>query len=165
MIKRRAFTLTEIAISILILGVMAAGIALNANTSKQTAKNEAERIAAVINRLIEYADRTHSGFWFTPENNNLYVLRKQNFSRNDREKLDFKVSAGCSFSALPSANKGFGYNIGDEDASGYVNVLTSKTPSVTVKVSTDTNDSDAKKFTLAVTGAGTSPCYIYLLAE
>lgn len=162
--RRRAFTLTEIAISIMILGIMAAGIALSSNASKQTAKNEANKIAALINRVIESAERQHGAFWFTAENNNFYVAWGRTFSESAKENLNFKLSPGCSFSVSPANIKGFGYNIGDEN-SGFVTVLTYKTPSVTVKVSDTDIDSTAKKFTLIVKGEGGSQCYVHLFAE
>lgn len=161
--RRRAFTLTEIAISIMILGIMAAGIALSSNASKQTAKNEANKIAALINRVIESAERQHGAFWFTAENNNFYVVWSRTFNESAKENLNFKLSPGCSFSVSPANIKGFGYNIGDEDESGFVNVLTDKTPSVTVKVSDSSNTSS--KFTLIVKGEGGSQCYVHLFAE
>lgn len=59
---RKAFTITELAIAIMILGIMAAYITLNANTSKHTAKREAERIMTQLYRLVETANRKHVSF-------------------------------------------------------------------------------------------------------
>ena len=60
--RRNAFTLTELVIAILILGIMAAAMTLSTGSAKQTAKMEAERIVTQLYRLIEYANRTHVSF-------------------------------------------------------------------------------------------------------
>ena len=155
--RRKAFTITELAVAMLIMTTMAAAIALNTNTAKQTAKNEAERIAAVINRLIERADRTHSRFWFIPEENNIYIALTKDYNKNStpKEKLDFKINSGCSFSSSPTI---MGYNT---EGSTTSNVII-KT-AVRVEVSSETKDN--AKFTLTVTGADASTCYVYVFAE
>lgn len=60
--RQNAFTITELAIAILILGIMAAYVTLNANTSKHTAKSEADRIVTQLYRIIEAANRKHVSF-------------------------------------------------------------------------------------------------------
>ena len=161
--KRRAFTLTEVVISIVILGVMAASVTLSTSSSKQTAKMEAERIAVVMNRLIESAERTHSRFWFIPEDNEIYIARTEGYNKSssETEKLDFKVSSGCAFSSSPKI-LGYGYNIGSSVTSNIV-IDTSVTSAVKIEVSNETK-SDAK-YTITVTGAGTSPYFVYIFAE
>ena len=158
--RRRAFTLTEVAIVILILGIMAASITLSTNTAKQTAENEAKRLAVVLNRLIETADRTHSRFWFIPKDNNIYISRDEvyNFS-TDIEQLKFKVSSGCSFSSSLVA---LGYNTKGSTYNVYI-IDTSKKPAVRVEVSSEIKSNSV--FTLTVTGAESSTCYVYVFAE
>ncbi len=60
--RHKAFTLTEIAIAILLLSIAAAYMTLNANASKHTAKQEAERIMNQIYGLIETANRNNVSF-------------------------------------------------------------------------------------------------------
>ena len=159
--KQRAFTLTEVVIAVLILGIMAAAITLRPDSAKQTAKREAERIAAVINRLIETADRMHSRFWFIPDSNDIYMSNAKIYYKGStpKEKLDFNVSGGCSFSSSP---KLLGYNTEGSTVSNVI-INTVLTPSVRVEVSEQTKDN--AKYTITVTGAGTSPCYVYIFAE
>ena len=159
--RRKAFTLTEVVIAVLILGIMAAAMTLRPDSAKQTAKREAERIAAVISRLIEKADRNHSAFWFIPEGNTLYIVRGRTYSASAREELDFKVSGGCTVSSASSTEKGIGYNT--EAKSCYVVLSSQKTPGIRVEVSSETK-SDAK-YTITVTGADNSACFIYIFAE
>ena len=159
--RQKAFTITELSIAMLIMTTMAAAVALSTNAAKQTAKNEADRIAIVLRRLIETADRTHSVFWFIPEDNNIYVVRKKTYASSAREKLDFKVSGGCSFSSSPGSQKGLGYNT-DEKVK-YAVISTASTPAVRVEVSSETK-SEAK-FTVTVKGADSSTCYVYVFAE
>jgi prepilin-type N-terminal cleavage/methylation domain-containing protein len=158
--KRRAFTLTEVVISIVILGIMAASLTLSTSSSKQNAKREAERIAAVMNRLIESADRKHSRFWFIPDNNEIYIAREKDYlSTTPTEKFNFKVSSGCSFSSSPEI---LGYNTSENTRFSNVVIDTSKTPAVRVEVSDETKG-DAK-YTITVTGADSSTCYVYVFA-
>lgn len=160
MIKRKAFTLIEIIISIGIMMIMATSIVLSTGSAKQTAKFEAERIAAVLNRLIETADRTHGAFWFIPEDNVLYVV----YNEANREELNFKVSSGCSFSILPISVKGLGYNTtGNPKDGNYAEIHTASTPSVKVELSKDKNNE--AKFTIVVNGTDKSVHYVHVLAK
>ena len=156
--RRRAFTLTEVVIAVLVLGIMAAAMTLRPDSAKQTAKREAERIAAVISRLIEKADRNHSAFWFIPEGNTLYIVRGRTYSASAREELDFKASAGCSFTSSPAR---LGYNT--ESNTSYAVISTNTTPAVRVEVSSQTQDK--AKYAITVTGADKSTCYVYIFAE
>lgn len=159
-IKRRAFTLTEIVISIVILGIMAASLTLSSSSSKQTAKMEAERIAVVMNRLIDSAGRTHSRFWFIPENNEIYISREKDYySSTTREKTNFKISPGCSFSHSQGV---MGYDTESTTFSGVI-IKTSETPAVRVEVSDETKD-DAK-YTITVRGADSSTYFVYVFAK
>lgn len=159
--KRRAFTLTEVVISIVILGIMAASLTLSTSSSKQNAKREAERIAAVMNRLIESADRKHSRFWFIPDNNEIYIATDEDYlSTTPTEKFNFKVSPGCSFSSSPEM---MGYNTDENTRYSNVVIDTSETPAVRVEVSDETKG-DAK-YTITVTGADSSTCFVYVFAE
>lgn len=160
--RRKAFTITELSIAMLIMTTMAAAVALSTNAAKQTAKNEADRIAIVLRRLIETADRMHSVFWFIPEDNNIYVVRKKTYSAGAREKLDFKVSGGCSFSS-PDSQKGLGYNT--DARANYAVISTALTPAVRVEVSSETKSDEKIKFTVTVKGADNSTCYVYVFAE
>ena len=60
--RRNAFTLTEVVIAILVLGIMAGAMSLSPGSSKQTGKREAERIVTQLYRLIETANRKHVSF-------------------------------------------------------------------------------------------------------
>ena len=60
--KRNAFTLTEVVIALLVLGILAASLTLNSDSARQTAKREAERIVTQLYRLMETANRTHISF-------------------------------------------------------------------------------------------------------
>ena len=105
--KRKAFTLTEILIALLILTITAAAMTLSPSASKQTAKREAERIVTQLYRLIEIANRTHVAFkvlfdgneqtgsvpveWQTPATSQFFHIGY------DRE---IKLSDGCSIQNL-----------------------------------------------------------------
>lgn len=104
--RRKAFTLTEVVIAILVLGIMAASLTLNPDSAKQTAKREADLIAAQLYRLIETANRKHVSFkvLFNGEEQTEYVdvewqtpmTSKYNHTGYDKLKL----SKGCSIKNL-----------------------------------------------------------------
>ena len=116
--RRKAFTITELAIAMLIMTTMAAAIALSTNTAKQTAKNEAERIVTQLYRLIETANRTHVAFrvlfdgtmqteavpveWQTPTTSQLH------HTGYDRE---IKLSRGFSIQNLNNMSSASTHNL------------------------------------------------------
>ena len=108
--RRRAFTLTEVVVSILVMGIMASAIVLSSSSSKQTANSEAERAAALIGRLIERADRTRSAFWLDVKNDRLEIRTGADYGTAEREN-DFNASKGCSFSRYGTDKKHLSYNV------------------------------------------------------
>lgn len=68
--KRTGFTLIELAVAMLIIGVMAAFITINPLVASQTAQKEAERIAFFLNGKMRTADiRRHEFIVVFPEVN------------------------------------------------------------------------------------------------
>lgn len=59
---KRGFSLVELAIVMAIIFIMAAAVTLNSNAFKQTAKDQAERVAAFIHKQARKADRHHLRF-------------------------------------------------------------------------------------------------------
>ena len=105
--RRKAFTLTEVVIAILVLGIMVASLTLSPNSARQTAKREADLIVTQLYRLIETANRKHVSFkvlfdgteqkdyvlveWQTPETSQLY---------NIGYYRELKLTKGCSIKNL-----------------------------------------------------------------
>ena len=108
--RRRAFTLTEVSIAILILGITAAFMTLSTNTAKQTAENEAKRLAAKINRLIERTDRTHSALWVNVTDDGIEIRLSETYSETSDPAEKFNATKGCNYSGY-NASKNFAYNI------------------------------------------------------
>ena len=116
--KRNAFTLTEIIIAILVLGIMAGAMVVSSGSAKQTAKREADRIVMQLYRLIEYANRTHVSFkvlfdgseqtesvpveWQTP------TTSRYHHTGYDRE---LKLSNGCSIQNLNNMSSASQHNL------------------------------------------------------
>ena len=104
--RRNAFTLTEIVIAILVLGIMAGAMTLNSGSAKQTAKREADRIVMQLYRLIETANRKHVSFkvlfdgteqkdyvrieWQTPTTSDFY----------NTGYTELNITKGCSIQNL-----------------------------------------------------------------
>lgn len=59
---KHGFSLTELLIVIAIIMILASMIAINMDSYKQTAKQEAEKLAGYIHDLMRKADRSHKGF-------------------------------------------------------------------------------------------------------
>lgn len=116
--KRKAFTITELAIAMLIMTTMAAAVALSTNTAKLTARMESERIVTQLYRLIETANRKHIAFrvlfdgtvqtesvpveWQTPTTSQLHHIGY------DRE---VKISRGCSIKNLNNMSSKSAHNL------------------------------------------------------
>lgn len=98
--KQKAFTLTELAIGILIAAIAGAAISLSSLSAKQTAKHEAERVAAYIYRTVQKADRIHRGFnIYTGKDlgtSEYFIAIKWPNADNRPDEL-FKPSPGCKF--------------------------------------------------------------------
>ena len=62
MLKRKALSLIECLVSIVIILILAGSFALSPNAFKKTAKTEAEKFYAAIHRAMLRADRTHESF-------------------------------------------------------------------------------------------------------
>ena len=60
--KRKGFTIVEMAIVILILGIMASVMTFSPEIAKQTAKREAERLQMFLSSMEDAADRRHMNF-------------------------------------------------------------------------------------------------------
>lgn len=102
---RRGFTIVELSVGIVVMMITYAAISLSASGAKQTAKHEAERLAAYIFRTIQKADRIHQGFNMDMKSEvkadgtkEYYVMiRWPNVGLNENEDKDFKASAGCTY--------------------------------------------------------------------
>ena len=101
---RKAFTLTELLIGILIM-VITAGV-LTLNTGKmghQTAKREAERVAAYILACMRKADIRQDTFWITITNEGIELKAGEfiNYNAYTTAKLvddpPFTMSKGSTF--------------------------------------------------------------------
>ena len=66
MMRRKAMTLAEVLTGLMILAVLAGVMTLNSNTiGQQTARREADRVAAFFRAHLQRANMTHDVLWFT----------------------------------------------------------------------------------------------------
>ena len=146
--RRNAFTITELAIAMLIMTAIAAAVTLSPNAAKHTAKMEAEKIVTQLYRLIETANRTHVAFkvlftgsvqteyvdveWQTPATSQFY---------HTGYEREIKISRGCSIQNLNNMSSVSAHNL----------VYT-----------IDDNSFDPPGMTLQVTGADESIHYIII---
>ena len=71
---RRAFSLVELLICMLIMAIMASTVMLSMDANKQTAKKEAEKLAAYLHDLMRKSDRTHKAFKIENDSNGISWL-------------------------------------------------------------------------------------------
>ncbi|MBQ9419852.1 MAG: prepilin-type N-terminal cleavage/methylation domain-containing protein [Synergistaceae bacterium] len=59
---KRGFSLVELFIAIVVMMILASAVTLNINSQRQTAKQEAEKLAAYLHDLMRQADKRHQNF-------------------------------------------------------------------------------------------------------
>ena len=97
--KHRAFTLTEVLVAVAVMSIMAGVMALNSSTvGQQTAKREAERVAAFIQGHISRANIAMRGVWFNVNEDNIFVEYGFAYFSKERQYPDFKANTGCKYS-------------------------------------------------------------------
>ena len=152
--KQRAFTLTEVVIAVLILGIMAAAITLRPASAKQTAKREAERAALKISRLIETADRNHSALWIDVKDNKLEIRTIKKYDSN-APKEEFKPTEGCSYSRY-NTTKYFSYNVPSSE------IIYSHENFTMNNISVDVNADPKGKYNIQVKDSASSLYYVII---
>ena len=96
---RKAVTLTELLIGIAVLSILAGTMSLSNNAfNRQTAKREAERVAAYIQAKILASDRTHDGLWFTIDDKTISLRRGISFDVAVSKDQPLEANTDCSFS-------------------------------------------------------------------
>ena len=109
MMRRKAMTLAEVLTGLMILAVLAGVMTLNSNTiGQQTARREADRVAAFFRAHLQRANMTREILWFT-----VSTTKTPNTieASTDKHKDTLKAMEKCSFST--STNK-LVYNKSDE---------------------------------------------------
>ena len=105
---RRAFTIVELMISVAVMLITYAAMAVSAQSAKQSAEHEAERLAAYIFRTIQRADRMHRDFTMDTCSNTdaigkYYYVEVQwdsvkNVEIGGNTERSFRASRGCTYS-------------------------------------------------------------------
>ncbi|MBR0257876.1 MAG: type II secretion system protein [Synergistaceae bacterium] len=93
----KGFTMVEVMVTVLILGVMAAVLTINPKAAEHSAKREAEKVAVYIEKLMKKSDRMHTSFDIEVEDK----LIKVSWGIHGSHRESFDVSKGCSYT--PSA--------------------------------------------------------------
>ena len=94
--ERRAFTLTEVLVAVAVMSIMAGVMALNSSTvGQQTAKREAERVAAFIQGHISRENIARRGLWFQVNGNNIQVWN--GLQTNSQELPPLNAKQGCVY--------------------------------------------------------------------
>ncbi len=101
--RRRAFTLAELTVGVVVMMVTLGVATMSLRSTDQTAKREAERLAAYLYRQIDKAERIHKGFTMKVGTNSVTI----NWGDLYSEDTSFKASDGCSYNLQGSRN----YNV------------------------------------------------------
>ena len=95
----KGVTLTEVLVAITIMSIMAGVMALNSSTvGQQSAKREAERVAAFIHGHISRANTAMRGVWFQVNEDNIRVGYGFKYDAQQIQYPDFKANTGCKYS-------------------------------------------------------------------
>ena len=113
MTKYRAFTIAEVMITILIMTISSAAMLLSAQSAKQTAQHEAERLAAFIYRTMNKADRINQSFYMAMRSEQKGDA-KEYYARIEwgggNVDKSFRASKGCSYTDNFKGTYGIPYN-------------------------------------------------------
>ena len=98
--ERKAFTLTEVLVAVAIMSIMAGVMALNSATvGQQSAKREAERVAAFIQGHISRENMAKRGLWFEVQDDSIKVWHSLKGKEDLQEDPELKASNGCKYSS------------------------------------------------------------------
>ncbi len=96
--KNKGITLTEVLVAITIMSIMAGVMALSSATvGQQTAKREAERVAAFIQGHISRDNIAKRGLWFDVKTDSIEVWHGYDTGSKILQNPPFKANAGCTY--------------------------------------------------------------------
>ena len=161
--KRIAFSLVEVLIVITVLGIMAAYITMNAESTKQTAKSEAEKVAALLKRYITKADKIHGGFYFLIDSDKITVKNNKGEATlvNKETEKEEPATIGCTYTPWlddKPVSKDIAYILAE------ISWRTGRTPQCIETRNLEiliTNDEDNYPYSIKVTGKG-DPYWVVL---
>lgn len=156
MMRHRAFTLVEIIIAIMLLGILAGTMTLSGGRAKQTAQKEAEKVAALIKSASQKADRVKVGFTLKLYNNASIDVSWDGTYKPHDLVTPLNASNGCSFEFYQQnqqKNNTISYSLKAYSGIAIINTehISSGTPS--------------EKIYIKVSGAGTSPYYVTISGD
>ena len=139
--KHRAFTLTEVLVAVAVMSIMAGVMALNSATvGKQTAKREAERVAAFIQGHISRENIARRGLWFQVKTDSIEVWHGFDYNTSRLQSPPFNATSGCSYTAsqtklcyhIKQSNLEFGWKIISDDSTAVTDSETNGQHYITV---------------------------------
>ena len=105
----KGVTLLETLIAITIMSIMAGVMMLSSSTvGQQSARREAERVAAFIQGHISRENIARRGLWFQVNEDNIQVWYGFDYSSKKQQNPDFKANSGCTYT---TATKNLYYHI------------------------------------------------------
>ena len=97
--RHKGITLLETLIAITIMSIMAGVMMLSSATvGQQSARREAERVAAFIQGHISRANIAMRGLWFDVNEDNIRVGYGFTHNQQQIQSPDFKANTGCKYS-------------------------------------------------------------------
>ena len=97
--RHKGITLLETLIAITIMSIMAGVMMLSSATvGQQSARREAERVAAFIQGHISRANITRRGLWFEVKEDNINVSYGFTLNSQQIQYPDLKANTGCKYS-------------------------------------------------------------------
>ena len=103
--RKKALTLTEVLVAITIMSIMAGVMALSSATvGQQSARREAERVAAFIQGHISRENISKRGLWLQVNSKDIqvwYGFKKTSFLATEANSY-LKANQGCTYNAAKS---------------------------------------------------------------
>ena len=92
--RRKGFTLAELIVGVVVMIVTLGVATMSLRSTDQTARREAERLTAYINRQKDKAERIHKDFNMTVDPYKVLI----NWGDRQYDDASFEASDGCGYS-------------------------------------------------------------------
>lgn len=115
--RRRAVTLTELLVGVIVLAVLAGAFTLSPKLGRQTTKREAEKLMSRLYNMTQKANRIHMNFKMQVKDESInFIWQKKNSSLEEGKDIPYKVSKGLKlYPKFSGSSNELTYNASEND--------------------------------------------------